>query len=475
MSVPKVAIVGRPNVGKSSIFNWLAGKMIVIVDPAAGVTRDRVNYLMHEGDRYFELVDTGGIGVEDVDNLTDEIAEQIRIGLDEASLIVFVVDGRTGLVPLDRHVADRLRTIQKPKLLVVNKCDSQRSESEVHEFHGLTDGPMVHVSVKANRNRQDLLEAILAQLPAAADFEQTEGEALAAEPEMKLAIVGRRNVGKSTFINALAQSERVIVSEVPGTTRDSIDIRFEMDEKSFIAIDTAGVRRRKSLADDVEYYALVRAKRSIRRADVVLMFFDSQDTISKVDRQLVDEIYAGCKPCIFVVNKWDLAGEMTTEAWSNYLFRTFSSMRHVPVAFVTAQTGKNAKQLVNLAQSIFKQARIRVPTAELNRLVRAAIANNQPPSRKNRHPKIFFATQVAIKPPTIVVKVNDPGLFDESWKRYLLGVLREELPFQEVPIRLYLRSRGRQDAEATSLEEASAAETPTAAPANRSARFVRGD
>jgi len=457
MSVPKVVIVGRPNVGKSSLLNWLAGRRIAVVDPTPGVTRDRVTYLMHVEDRYFELVDTGGIGIEDVDQLTEEIQEQIHIGIDEADLILFVVDGQSGLVPLDLEVADWLRRVDKPKLLVVNKCDSPRTEAEIHEFHRLTDAPVVVTSVKGNRNRSGLLETILEQLPPPEELERAQGESLAAGPEMKLAIVGRRNVGKSMFINALAETERVIVSEVPGTTRDSVDVRFEVDGKAFIAIDTPGVRRRKSIGTDVEFYGLVRAKRSVRRADVVCMFFDSQETISKVDKQLMGEIYDNYKPCVFVVNKWDLAQkqEMTTEAWSNYLFTTFSTMRHVPVAFVTAKDSKNVKPLVNLAQSIYKQARIRVPTSDVNKLVRAAIFQNPPPYRKNKRPKIYFATQVATEPPTIVLKCNDPGLFDESWKRYLLGVFREELPFHEVPIRLYMRPRRRGEVQRPSLEEVS--------------------
>jgi len=445
MAIAKVAIVGRPNVGKSSIFNWLSGRMIAIVDPTPGVTRDRVTHLMHEKERYFELVDTGGIGIVDSDQLNDEIEAQIQLGLEEADAIVFVVDGIAGKVPLDQHVSEKLRSIEKPKLLVINKCDSTKTDEERHQFAGLLDGPTVLTSVKANRNRTELLDVIVKRLPPAEELEQAEGAERAEEPELKLAIVGRRNVGKSTFINALAEEERVIVSEVPGTTRDSIDIRFEMDDKTFLAIDTPGVRRRKSLANDIEYYSLVRAQRSIRRADVVLMFFDSQETISKVDRQLVDEIYERCKPCIFVVNKWDLADDMTNQAWADYLFNTFRTMRHVPVAFITARQSRNIKQLVNLAQTIFKQARQRVTTGKLNKLVRAAIKLNPPPFRKNKRPKLYYATQIDIQPPTIVIKCNSPKLLDESWKRYLLGVFREELPFQEVPIRVFFKAKSRDE------------------------------
>jgi GTPase len=453
MSVSKVAIIGRPNVGKSSLFNWLSGRLISVVDPTAGVTRDRVEYLLHENDRYFELVDTGGLGIEDVDNLTEQIEDQIQIAIEQADLLLFVVDGQSGLVPLDLEVAEKLRRIEKPKLLIVNKCDSYRTDAEVHEFRKLCDAPLILTSVKANRNRDELIAAIVEHLPPQSEEEDAAGSVMSADPELKLAIVGRRNVGKSTFINALAESERVIVSEIPGTTRDSVDIRFEVDGKRLLAIDTPGVRKKKSLASDVEFYGLVRAQRSIRRADVVFMFFDAKETISRVDIQLVDEIATHCKPCVFVVNKWDSVPEMTTEAWAAYLLQTFPTMRYVPVAFLTAKEGRNVRKLVNLAQSLFKQTRIRVPTSRLNRIVRAAILANQPPLRKNRRAKIYYATQVSTEPPTIVLKCNDPAILDEAWKRYLLGILHEELPYPEIPIRLYFRQREKADESAPSLEE----------------------
>jgi len=460
MSVPKVAIVGRPNVGKSSIMNWLTHKRVSIVDPMAGVTRDRVSYLMHVEDRYFELVDTGGIGIVDVGDLSEEIDTQIRIGIEQADLILFVVDGSGGITSLDEEVSRRLRKIDKPKLLVINKCDSPKLDREAAEFFRLSDSPMVVVSVKGNRNQDELLKGILNHLPEPDAVESEQGEDLEVDPELKLAIVGRRNVGKSTFINQLAETDRVIVSEIPGTTRDSIDVRFQMDGKSFVAIDTPGVRKRKSLANTVEWYGLVRAKRSIRRSNVSLMFFDCLETISRVDKQLVSEIHDECKPCIFVVNKWDLAGEAEIAKWADYLFKNFAHMRHVPVAVITAKTGKNVKKLINLAQTIYKQARTRVPTGELNRVVRAAVKNWPPPNRQNRTPRILFATQVATEPPTIVIKCNLAELFDEDYKRYLLGVFREQLPFKEVPIKLYFRSKDmdpdkaqREEARAKEMEE----------------------
>ncbi len=443
MAVPKVAIVGRPNVGKSSIFNWLSGKMISVVDPTAGVTRDRVTQLLFHKDRYFELIDTGGIGIVDSDDLSDDVENQIAIALREADAIVFVADGQMGVTPLDQEVSEQLRKIDRPKLLVVNKCESTRTDLELPNYFGLADAEVLQTSVKANRNRTELLEAIVGLLPPASELEYDEGAELSAEPEMKLAIVGRRNVGKSTFINALAETDRMIVSEIAGTTRDSVDVRFEIDNKAFIAIDTPGVRKKKSLANDVEFYGLVRAQKSIRRADVSLMFFDATKTISKVDKQLVEEIEKCYKPCIFVVNKWDrgLDEKMTSEKWAEYLIKTFASMRHVPIAFITAKDSKNIRKLINLAQTIYKQSRERVSTGLLNRVVEQAIERNPPPMRRNKRPKIYYATQVATEPPTIVVKCNQPILFDPAWKRYFLGFLREELPFYEVPMKLYFRPR----------------------------------
>jgi len=455
MPVPRVAIVGRPNVGKSSLLNWLARRRVSVVDPTAGVTRDRVTFVMQAGERYVELVDTGGIGLYDTDQLEEEIERQIQVGIDEAELLMFVVDGQQGITPMDREVASRIRPLEKPTLLVVNKCDSPRTDLEAPAFLELIDAPLVATSVIGHRHRGELLATLLEVLPPADPDEADCGQGMTSDPELKLAIVGRRNVGKSTFINALANDERVITSEIPGTTRDSIDVRFEMDGRSFVAIDTPGVRKRKSIANDIEFYGLVRSRRSIRRADVVLMLFDSQETISRVDKQLVESIVESHTPCVLVVNKWDLAieAEMTMARWSEYLIQTFSMLRFAPVAFVTAETGRNSRKLINLTQSVFKQAGERVGTGRLNRIVRAAVAANPPSYRKNRRPKIFYATQVDTCPPTIVLKCNDPQLFSPHWTRYLLGVFREELPFREVPIKILMRARQQGEESGPALRE----------------------
>ncbi len=439
MGLPVVAIVGRPNVGKSSLFNCLAGRRISIVDPTAGVTRDRVSTVIQADDRYFELVDTGGIGIEDSDKLTADVERQIQHAIDLADVVLFVVDIRSGVVPLDEEVNRRLRAVTKPILLVANKCDVRELQPNAEEFRRLGRGEALPFSAEHRRGRQELFDAIVANVPSA--------EAVARPPteiEMKIAIVGRRNTGKSTFINALAQAERMIVSEVAGTTRDSVDVRFERDDKVFIAIDTAGVRRKKSLASDIEFYSLARAERSIRRADVVMMFFDPRLRVSTVDKQLTQYIVEQNKPAIFVINKWDLVNDrLRTGDYAEYMRAVFPMLDYVPMAFITAKEGKNVWRLLNLAQNLHKQASARVTTGELNRLVQDAYRLRPPPSRQNRHGKIFFATQPAANPPTIVLFTNGPELFDAVYLRYLAKFLRERTPFHEVPIKLQLRSKKR--------------------------------
>ena len=435
MPVPQVAIVGRPNVGKSSLLNWLAGNRISVVDETSGVTRDRVTAIVQRRDRFFEMVDTAGMGIEDVDHLDEHIEQQIEEAVTQATLILFVVDVQQGMTPLDQAVAQRLRYVSKPVICVANKCDHKELESEAADFYRLGRGKLICTSTAQNRNRDALMEMIVERLPI--DLEDLPGS----EPVMRVAIVGRRNVGKSTFVNTLAQAERMIVSEVPGTTRDSVDVTYELDGQSFIAIDTPGVRRKKSLGSSIDFYGFVRAQRSVRRADLVLMFFDPTQRIGKPDKQLVDYINAQHKPCIFVVNKWDLMRPMPTEKWSSYVKDTFRTSRYSPIVFVTGRTGKNVKALLNLGQHLFKQASSRISTGHLNRIVQSAMKRNPPPIRRNQKPRLFYATQVGAQPPTIVMFVNRPVLFDATYCRYLIGAIREESPFLEVPIKLYLRRR----------------------------------
>lgn len=442
MSISKVSIVGRPNVGKSSIFNWLAGVRLAIVDNMAGVTRDRMNYLLQHNDRYFEIIDTGGIGINDIDDLDQEIEDQIQAGIREADLLMFVVDAKEGLVTLDRTVAKRLRTINKPVLLVANKCDGENWEVASNEFFKFGLGEPVLVSATNNRHKSNLLDQIVEALPPAPEIDEDELE----QPEMKFAIVGRRNVGKSTFINAITESDRMIVSEVAGTTRDSVDVRFEIDGKSMVAIDTPGLRRGKSVRTDIDFYGMHRAKRTIRHADVILMFFDASKRISKVDRQLVHYIEQNFKPCIFVVNKWDLMAEhMPTQNWSDYLRDNFTTLWNVPIAFITAQTGKNVKMLLNHAQMLHKQSLERESTSRLNKILRKAITHHPPPMSSRRRPKIYYVTQISTQPPTLILKCNDPDAFDNTYRRYLLSAFRDSVSFGEVPIRMILERRANDD------------------------------
>jgi GTP-binding protein len=386
-----------------------------------------------------DLVDTGGMGFDDPDGLTAKIDAQIESGLGDAAVVLLVVDVRTGLVPADVEVARRVRRSGAPVLLVANKADDPKFDPEAHDFDALGFGPPLAVSARQHRNRGDLVEAIVERLPEAWPDEPDVVDL----PEMKLAIVGRRNVGKSTFVNALAREERVITSPVAGTTRDSVDVRFEVDGHSFLAIDTPGLRRTKSRNTDLDFYSTHRAQRSIRRADVVLLFFDAEEPVGKVDKQLAETITEEAKPVVFVVNKWDLyAADVRRKEWADYLREQFRMMPWAPVAFATAKSGRNVKAVIDVAQRLFRQSRTRVPTARLNTVLREAIETNQPPADTRGRPvRLYYATQVEAAPPTIVISTSAPRSVSEPYKRYLLNTFRKALPFHEVPIRLLLRGK----------------------------------
>ncbi|MFZ4637154.1 MAG: ribosome biogenesis GTPase Der [Pirellulales bacterium] len=436
---PQVVIIGRPNVGKSSLFNWLVERRIAIEDPTEGVTRDRLVQRIELDGRVIDLVDTGGMGFDDPDGLTAQIDRQIEAGLAHAAVVLFVVDVRTGVLPADIEVARRVRKTGCPVLLVVNKADTPHLDPQALEFAALGFGAPLAVSAKQQRNRGPLVDAIFERLPV-----QTVDEAETADlPEMKLAMVGRRNVGKSTFVNSLAHEERVITSPVAGTTRDSVDVRFEVDGRAFLAIDTPGLRRTKSRTSDIDFYSFHRAQRSIRRADVVLLFFDASEPISKVDKQLAETITEAAKPVVFVVNKWDLyAAGVEKREWDEYLRDTFRTMPWAPVAFVTALKGRNVKAVIDTAQRLYRQSRERAPTARLNTVLRQAVDINQPPADSRGRPvRLYFATQVEVAPPTIMISASAPRSVSEPYRRYLLNVFRRELPYHEVPIRLYVRGK----------------------------------
>ncbi len=462
MPLPKVVIVGRPNVGKSSLFNWMVSRRIAIVDDMSGVTRDRVSTLAQTADEedptFFELFDTGGIGMVDRDDLSEDVDRQIEVAIGEADLILFVVDVRDGVMPLDEEVAQRLRYVQKtPVMLVINKCDTPEFDERGGEFYKLGRGKPVCISTHQNRNRKKLFKMIADRLP---DVHT----ARPSDEVMKVAVVGRPNTGKSTFINTLAHAERMIVSERPGTTRDSVDVRFELDGLPFVAIDTAGVKRKAKIKDNLDFYSIHRAERSIRRADVVLLFLDPTQGISRLDKQMADYIAKQYKPCIFTVNKWDL---MTLDGdpdgkgmgrFATMVQHAFRNMAYMPLAFITAQTGRNVKALLNLSQSMFKQSSQRVGTGTLNRIVREAVEAHPPAARDNRNPRIYYATQVGVAPPTIVLFVNAPALFEPTYQRYLLNFFREKLPVRDVPVKLYLRARSQSDPNAPAVQEDGEAE-----------------
>lgn len=439
MYIPTVTIVGRPNVGKSSLLNCLARRRISIVDPTSGVTRDRVSTEIEYDDRMLEIVDTGGIGIPDVDELKDEIETQIQIAIDTAHLILFVIDVREGVTPLDILVAKRLRHINKPTILVANKVDSQKQESLVGEFYKLGFGEPHPISATEGYGRSALLDKVVSLTSTDASMDASQY----VTPLMKLTIVGKRNVGKSTLINTLANEQRVIVSEIPGTTRDSVDVRFELKGETFIAIDTPGVRKKKQVENSIEFYSMARAERSVRRADVVLFMLDAPRKISKVDKKLGSYIVENFKPCIIVVNKWDLAEGIETAQFTKYINAQLRGLSFAPFSFMSAQDGQNVVGTINLAQELFKQANTRIPTAELNKAFEEAIAAHRPTRKKNKTPRIYYVTQVSTRPPTFALFVNYPALFDKDYERYLSNTLHKKFPFPEVPLKFLFRARKR--------------------------------
>ncbi len=439
MSLPIVAIVGRPNVGKSSLLNTLAGRRIAIVAPMPGVTRDRISVPCALGGgadaKYVELVDTGGMGIEDTDKLTEHVETQITYAISAATLIILLVDAREGLTPLDRHAAERLRRQDRPVLLAANKVDQLKLVTEAAELCRLGFGEPLLISATHRLGISELLEAMtnaLRDAPAE----------IPPEPVMKLAVVGKRNVGKSTFINTLAGQQRVIVSETPGTTRDSVDVTIELDGQPFTLIDTAGLRKKKSMASDIEFYSRHRALRSIRRADVAAFMIDASVPVSQVDKALAGIIAEQFKPAVLVVNKWDLAkNKASGEDYAEYLAKTFTGLPYAPISLTTATEGVNVRQTVELAEELFRQARIRVSTGELNTTIEEILKLRGPSHKSGPPPKILYASQVATCPPTIVCFVNNLKSFVGTYQRFLLNRLRERLPFGEIPIRLIFRLR----------------------------------
>ncbi|MEO6597374.1 MAG: ribosome biogenesis GTPase Der [Planctomycetota bacterium] len=435
MAIPRVTIVGRPNVGKSSLFNRIVGRRISIVEPTAGVTRDRVAVTMQYADRRFELVDTGGLGLVDEALLKEHIEAQIQVALETADLILFVVDIKDGRVPGDEMVARRLRTLDKKLVLVANKVETFHEEMVVPEWLQLGFGSPLPVSAREGFGISGLMDRIVTLLPAKV-LEEDEAEA----DLLRFAVVGKRNAGKSTLINQLAGEERVIVSELPGTTRDAVDVMFELDGRKLMAIDTAGVRKKKSLEHAIELFAHARSNDSIRRANVCVHMFDVRDPISQVDKGLAAYCVEHHKPVVLVGNKIDLAPDLDLKKWDAYIKQQLPGLDHAPVAFLSAREGTNIVPTIDLLFELRDQTRTAMPTPQLNSVLQAARDRLMPSSGGNI-PKMFYGTQIGTAPLSVLVFVNEPRLFRGQYERYLAQVLRDAFACQEVPVRLVFRRR----------------------------------
>ncbi len=448
----RIVIVGRPNVGKSSLLNMLAGRRISIVDPTAGVTRDRIAAMVEipspePGGEPLpaEMIDTGGYGIEDVQHLTAEVEAQITRGLAQADLVLFVVDAQSGITPLDETVAKVLRAAgphRKPVVLVANKVDSEKYEPHACEAASLGFGEPVMISATTGYRKYDLIARIHESIDPAvmpADDEMAYGDDA---DVLKLAIIGKRNAGKSTLVNALVGDDRVIVSDQEGTTRDAVDVPFTFNDRRFIAIDTAGVRKRKSIKQDIEYYSHHRALRSIRRADVCLLLIDAAVPVSQVDKQLAGEVQRHYRPAVVVVNKWDLAErDYTQESYIEYLDRELRGLNFSPLVFISAKNGEGLAEILAMADNLHQQATHRVGTGELNQVMEQIMAERGPSSKGGRRAKVYYITQPQVDPPTLVLFVNQPDLFDNNYQRFMLNRLRDVLPYAEVPIKLIIRGR----------------------------------
>ena len=460
--LPVIAIVGRPNVGKSSLFNRLAGERISIVDPTPGVTRDRISTIItinppndtDEADalpRVAEVCDTGGFGIyvaegkrfddagEDLSALAPDIEAQIFAAVEGATIVLFTIDAQSGITALDEKIAQLLRRTGNTDrvIQVANKVDGPSWEVHALDAAKLGFGDTLSVSTKAGSGIRHLMEALWTRLGSRPDDPP-------ASPEMKVAIVGRRNAGKSSLVNALAGAPRVIVSEIAGTTRDSVDVRFESDGRIFIAIDTAGIRKRKSWADDVEFYSHNRTEVALRRADVALLLLDATEPVSQVEKQLAGELVEAFKPTVIVVNKWDLVeAKQTPNDYLEYLTQELPMLSFAPLVFISAKNGDGTSDAIAMAFNLHTQASHRETTGKLNTLVQKILTERGPSSKLGTIAKIYYISQIETNPPTIAMVVNKPELFEGAYERYLLNRLREELPYSEVPIKLIFSARRR--------------------------------
>jgi len=439
MPRPIVAIVGRPNVGKSTLFNRLIGERRAIVEDTPGITRDRMYGHSDWGGREFTVVDTGGLGLGEDDPYGRHIQEQAEIAMEEADLVLFLVDSRDGLTPADEEVAEFFRKSGRPILLVVNKADNQRLEADAHEFHALGLGEMYTVSSHSGRGVGDLLDAVVERLPPAVQEEED-------DDRIKVAIVGRPNVGKSSLLNAFLGEERVIVSPIAGTTRDAVDVPFQFGENEFTLIDTAGIRRAGKIQGSVEYYMVMRAERAIERAHVGVLVVDASFGLVDGDKRVGGLIDEGGKGCVIFANKWDLVKGQSPKEFGAVIRREMPFASWAPIVVGSAEQGKGLEELLDACVEVSNNHALRIPTPELNRVIREAV-DRRPYTSHGREFKIYYASQVSIRPPSIALFVNNPKLVHETYMRYLENQLRAAYGFAGTPIRLFLRQRTREMAE----------------------------
>ncbi len=436
MTTPIVAIVGRPNVGKSNLFNRIVEQRVSIVEDVPGVTRDRLYADAFWTGHRFILVDTGGFLLKEVDAFTNKVSEQVKVAISEADSIIFLVDGKEGITSYDEEVAKILRETDKPIILGVNKVDNMAEEANIYEFYKLGFGDPIPVSAIHGRNVGDLLDEVVRTLP---DVEEVDEEDI----DAKVAVVGRPNVGKSTLVNKLIGEERTIVSDIPGTTRDAIDITFLWNDKKIVLVDTAGLRRKSKISDAVERYSTIRTLRAIERCDVAVTLIDAVEGLTDQDKRIAGYAHELGRAAIIVVNKWDLVEKdhTTFKAYERMINEGMPFMTYAPILFLSAFTGQRVHRLSELILKVVDEHKKEIQTAALNSVIREAIRRQPPPSVKNKVLKIYYATQVKTGPPSFLLFVNDPKLIHFSYKRYLENKIREAFGFEGTPISLCLRRR----------------------------------
>ena len=437
MSKPIVAIVGRPNVGKSTLFNYIVGKRISIVEDTPGVTRDRVYAEGNWRGRSFTLVDTGGIEPESDDVILSQMREQANLAISMADVIVFVTDLKQGVTAADSDIALMLKKSKKPIVLVCNKADNYGKVSDdIYEFYNLGLGEPHRVSAANAIGIGDMLDAIYEKLPPQTD-DKNEDEAI------KVAIIGKPNVGKSSLVNKILGENRVIVSNVAGTTRDAIDSEFENEFGKYVFIDTAGIRRKSKVSENLEKYSVMRSLLAVERADVCLLMIDANEGVTEQDTKIAGEAHEAGKGIIIVVNKWDEYEKEngTLEQYKKDVYNRLSYLSYAPILFISAKTGQRVNKLFEMINSVASQNALRVSTSVLNQVLNEAIAIVQPPTDKGKRLRLFYMTQASTKPPTFVVFVNDKDLFHFSYERYLVNQIRKEFGLVGTPVRIIVRER----------------------------------